>query len=180
MTSAAFDSVCSDFPNYYDAILSKAMERLEKTLRSNASLEARSSPHPTAPPSHYRTLITLGTPPRPPHPPHPSRPHHPHHPPHPSARAQVRMRQLGLRKELLGQRSAKMGSAGKWESTCEKEAGGTTAAATSSARWSVLRQAVVGVPAEPKVEAAADAKAPSRRERKGSKEASRKCGSRPI
>ena len=32
MTSAAFDSVCSDFPNYYDAILSKAMERLRKSL----------------------------------------------------------------------------------------------------------------------------------------------------
>ena len=33
MTSAAFDSVCSDFPNYYDAILSKAVERLEKSSR---------------------------------------------------------------------------------------------------------------------------------------------------
>ena len=41
MTTSAFDTVIRDFPMYYDAILNKAMERLEKTLRSNASLEVR-------------------------------------------------------------------------------------------------------------------------------------------
>ena len=45
MTTSAFDAVIEDFPMYYDAILNKAMERLEKTLRSNASLEVRMRQH---------------------------------------------------------------------------------------------------------------------------------------
>ena len=39
--AADFDEVIKDFPSYYDIILDGAMLRLEKTLQSNASLEAR-------------------------------------------------------------------------------------------------------------------------------------------
>ena len=41
MRAADFDEVIKDFPKYYDDILEKAMERLEMTLKSNASLEVR-------------------------------------------------------------------------------------------------------------------------------------------
>ena len=57
MTAADFDTVIKHYPKYYDEIIEKAFERLEKTISCNGDFEVHATP-PTRPPCDPHVTIS--------------------------------------------------------------------------------------------------------------------------